>query len=98
MAAAVATPLVGCSDDDAPMEQRDWNSTTLFAASDAAAQDIYYKPLSGYVGDPMPFYDPVAKDFKILYLQDYRPNPVGTYHPIWGVSTTDTRQDRKSVV
>lgn len=89
MAAAAITPLVGCSDNDAPEEQRDWSTTTLFASSDVAAQDIYYKPQSGYVGDPMPFYDPVAKDFKILYLQDYRPNPVGTYHPIWAVSTTD---------
>ena len=89
MAAAAVTPLVGCSDNDDVVEQRDWSTTTLFASSDVAAQDIYYKPQSGYVGDPMPFYDPVAKDFKILYLQDYRPNPVGTYHPIWAVSTTD---------
>ena len=89
MAAATVTPLVGCSDNNDVVEQRDWSTTTLFASSDLAAQDIYYKPQSGYVGDPMPFYDPVAKDFKILYLQDYRPNPVGTYHPIWAVSTTD---------
>ena len=89
MAAAAVAPLTGCSDSDTPSEERDWSTTTLFASTDLAAQDTYYKPYSGYVGDPMPFYDPVAKDFKILYLQDYRPNPVGTYHPIWGVSTTD---------
>ena len=89
MAAAAIMPLAACSDDNNTPEQRDWSTTTLFASSDVAAQDIYYKPQSGYVGDPMPFYDPVAKDFKILYLQDYRPNPVGTYHPIWAVSTTD---------
>lgn len=52
-------------------------------------QNIYYKPAVGYVGDPMPFYDPVAGDFKVLYLQDYRPNQAVTYHPIWGVSTKD---------
>ena len=75
MAAAAVMPLIGCSDNDAVVEQRDWSTTTLFASSDVAAQDIYYKPQSGYVGDPMPFYDPVAKDFKILYLQDYRPIP-----------------------
>ena len=89
MAAAATLPMASCSDNDAPAEERDWSTTTLFASTDKEAQDIYYKPFSGYVGDPMPFYDPVAKDFKILYLQDYRPNPVGTYHPIWGVSTTD---------
>ena len=37
----------------------------------------------------MPLFDPVSKTFKIGYLQDYRPNPVGTYHPIWGVETAD---------
>lgn len=70
-------------------EQKDWSTTTYFNSSDAAAQDTYYKPAVGYVGDPMPFFDPVAGDFKVLYLQDFRPNPEGTYHPIWGVSTKD---------
>ena len=37
----------------------------------------------------MPFYDPVANDFKVMYLQDYRPNQALTYHPIWCVSTSD---------
>lgn len=89
MAAAATMPLAACSDDNNTLEQRDWSTTTIFASSDKVSQDIYYKPQSGYVGDPMPFYDPVAKDFKILYLQDYRPNLPGTYHPIWALSTTD---------
>lgn len=89
MAAAAVAPLTSCSDDDNAPEQRDWSTTTLFASTDLAAQDTYYKPFSGYVADPMPFYDPVAKDFKIMYLQDYRPNPEATYHPFWGVCTTD---------
>lgn len=37
----------------------------------------------------MPFYDPVERNFKVLYLQEYRPNQVDTYHPIWGLSTDD---------
>jgi len=37
----------------------------------------------------MPFFDPVAKNFKVLYLQDYRPNQAVTYHPIWGLETSD---------
>lgn len=82
-------PLTACSDDDNVAEQKDWNNTTYFASSDEQMQTTFYKPYSGYCGDPMPFYDPVGKDFKVLYLQDYRPNPAGTYHPIWCISTTD---------
>ncbi len=40
-------------------------------------------------GRPHALLRPVANDFKVLYLQDYRPNPAGTYHPIWAVSTKD---------
>lgn len=89
--AAMLTAFTGCSDDDDPMlTQRDWSGTTnYFAPTDENKADTYYKPYVGYVGDPMPFYDPVAQDFKVLYLQDYRPNPADTYHPIWGVSTKD---------
>ena len=50
MAAAAVMPLIGCSDNDAVVEQRDWSTTTLFASSDVAAQDIYYKPQSGFRG------------------------------------------------
>ena len=89
LASCLALPLASCSDSDAAPEQKDWSTTTYFNSSDAAAQDTYYQPAVGYVGDPMPFFDPVAGDFKVLYLQDFRPNPEGTYHPIWGVSTKD---------
>ena len=89
--AAMLTAFSGCSDDDDfVLTQRDWSGTTnYFAPTDESKADTYYKPYVGYVGDPMPFYDPVAQDFKVLYLQDYRPNPADTYHPIWGVSTKD---------
>ena len=87
---ALLLPLGSCSDDDSPvLTQKDWDDTaTYFAPTDEMTFGTYYKPYVGYVGDPMPFYDPVAQDFKVLYLQDYRPNPE-TYHPIWGVSTKD---------
>lgn len=88
-AATMALPLVGCSSDDVPTYTKDWDNATYFKSADEKLQATYYKPYSGYVGDPMPFYDPVARDFKILYLQDYRPNPAATYHPIRAVSTTD---------
>ena len=91
LAALMITSFSSCSDDNAPvLTQKDWDgTTTYFASADAMKFDTYYKPSVGYVGDPMPFYDPQAKDFKIMYLQEYRPNQAGTYHPIWAVSTQD---------
>ncbi|MGN1239759.1 MAG: glycoside hydrolase domain-containing protein [Paludibacteraceae bacterium] len=83
--------LSACSEQRiAPVPERDWENTTyLFASSDEPTSDTYYRPYAGYVGDVMPLYDPLSKTFKIGYLQDFRPNPVGTYHPIWGVETAD---------
>ena len=91
LAALMITSFSSCSDDNDPvLTQKDWDGTsTYFASADAMKFDTYYKPSVGYVGDPMPFYDPQAKDFKIMYLQEYRPNQAGTYHPIWAVSTQD---------
>ena len=71
------------------LTQKDWQGTATYFASTDEQFTTYYKPAVGYVGDPMPFYDPVEQNFKILYLQDFRPNPANTYHPIWGVSTKD---------
>ena len=89
--ASAMLALTACSNNDEPViTDRNLSGTTsYFPSSDASKQDIYYKPAVGYIGDPMPFFDPVAQDFKILYLQDCRPNPALTYHPIWGVSTKD---------
>lgn len=90
LSAIALSTLTSCSDDDPIITDKNLKGTdTYFASSDAQKQDIYYKPYVGYVGDPMPFYDPVENDFKVLYLQDYRPNQAVTYHPIWAVSTTD---------
>lgn len=91
LTAMLFTSFCSCSDDNNPvLTQKDWDGTaTYFASTDENTFGTYYKPYVGYVGDPMPFYDPVEKDFKILYLQDFRPNQAGTYHPIWGVSTKD---------
>ena len=88
-AAMTMISLSACGESEPLLTQRDWNADNLyFASSDMQKQDIFYKPQVGCVGDPMPFFDPVARDFKILYLQDYRPNGE-TYHPIWAVSTSD---------
>lgn len=88
--ASAMTSLSACSDDDPVITDRGLaSSTEYFSSPDAQKQDIYYKPYVGHVGDPMPFFDPVAGDFKIMYLQDYRPNQAVTYHPIWCVSSPD---------
>ena len=51
---------------------------------------LFFQPDNGDVGDPMPFYDPKARDFKVMYLQNDIPNRTrGVFHPIWGVKTAD---------
>ena len=55
-----------------PEEQKDWENTTVyFPSSDEPVSTTYYKPSAGSVGDPLPFYDPVAKEYKILYLHNF---------------------------
>ena len=87
LALAALMSLGSCNDDDPILTQKDWDGTATYFASTDEQFSTYYKPYVGYVGDPMPFYDPVEQNFKILYLQEFRPNQEATYHPIWGVST-----------
>lgn len=90
LAALVALAATACTDSEPATPGRDIAATdTWLDSPEAPLQQLYYKPYVGYVGDPMPFFDPVARDFKIMYLQDFRPNQAFTYHPIWGVSTKD---------
>ena len=83
--------LTACSDDDISGDPaKDWNvTTTSFASTDAQGFNTYYMPAIGRVGDPMPFYDQKAGDFKVLYLQEFDNNMDKRFHPIWGVSTKD---------
>ncbi|MBQ9339967.1 MAG: DUF4975 domain-containing protein [Paludibacteraceae bacterium] len=81
--------LAGCS-NEVQQEQKDWDGTTAqYASVDEKQSTTYYKPYAGFIGDPMPFFDPQTETFKVLYLQEYRPNMAGTYHPFWGVETKD---------
>ncbi len=90
MMAAAAFLFISCDSPVRGDEPRDWQAEgAFFNSSDEQITTTYYKPYTGYVGDPMPFYDPQSKTFKVPYLLEYRPNPTGTYHPIWGVETTD---------
>ena len=86
-----AFALTACSDDDFTGDpSKDWDgTTTFFAPTDAQGFGTYYMPSVGRVGDPMPFYDQRAGDFKVLYLQEFDNNMSHRFHPIWAVSTTD---------
>ena len=79
-----------CSDDNfGPDPDKDWIGTTnFFDSSEEAGFQTYYTPAIGRCGDPMPFYDQKAGDFKVLYLQEYDNNGA-CYHPFWAVSTRD---------
>lgn len=86
-----ALTLTACNGEkfegDAP---KDWNGTTsFFTPTEDASFSTYYKPEIGRVGDPMPFYDQKAGEFKILYLQEFNNNDPYCFHPFYGVSTKD---------
>ena len=86
-----ASVLTACSDDKyGPDAPKDWAGTSaFFTPTDEQGFQTYYTPAIGRVGDPMPFYDQKAGDFKVLYLQEYENNATYNYHPIWGVATSD---------
>ena len=83
--------MTACSDDDfGPDPSKDWDGTTaFFESAEEAGFLTYYNPAIGRCGDPMPFYDQKAGEFKVLYLQEYENNPTYTFHPFWAVSTKD---------
>ena len=85
-----ATAITSCSDDTyGPDPEKNWSGTTeTFIPTDEKGFRTYYNPAIGRCGDPMPFYDQKAQEFKVLYLQEYDNNGA-CYHPYWGVSTTD---------
>ena len=86
-----ATVLTACSDDDVTGDApKDWSgTTTAFTSIDEKGFSTYYTPAVGRVGDPMPFYDKKAGNFKVLYLQEFDNNLSHRFHPMWGVATKD---------
>jgi len=88
---AFGATLTGCSDKDIVGDPaRDWAGTTQqFVTDDEKSFSTYYTPAIGRVGDPMPFYDQKAGNFKVLYLQEYVNNLSHRFHPFWAVQTTD---------
>lgn len=55
--------------------------TTRAYVPELPQQYTYFTPQAGYVGDPVPFYDPLTHQFRVMFLADYRPN-LATYHPL----------------
>ena len=86
-----ALSLAACSEDHyAGDPAKEWSATTeSFNSTEEAGYNTYWKPAVGRVGDPMPFYDAKAGEFKVLYLQEFDNNDRWCYHPIYGVSTVD---------
>lgn len=85
-----AVALTACSDDTyAPDAEKDWaGTTTFFSPTEESGFSTYYKPAIGRCGDPMPFYDEEAGEFKVYYLQEYDNNGA-SYHPIVSLATKD---------
>lgn len=83
--------LTACSDDTfGPDPEKNWTGTTnAVVSSDEQGFSTYFTPAIGRVGDPMPFYDKKAGNFKVMYLQEYEKNPSFRFHPIWAVETAD---------
>lgn len=82
--------LAGCQQKEQNVPERDWSSVEdIFSTQEEPLQTTYYKPYVGYCGDPMPFYDAKNKSFCVYYLQETDKNNIATYHPIWGLRTTD---------
>ena len=63
-----------------------WIALCAFAGG---PNGYYYQPSAGWCGDPMPYYDDNAHAFRIYYLQEFRPNDLATYHPVYAVETRD---------
>jgi beta-fructofuranosidase len=82
--------VVSCSEDTYdPDPAKNWAGTSgRFESTDAKAFGTYYSPAIGRCGDVMPFWDPKAQEFKVLYLKEDSKNGA-FYHPFWGISTKD---------
>ena len=61
LAALMVLPLTGCSSEDNPVTEKNWDNTIYFKSTDEQKQDTYYKPYSGYVGDPCRFLTPYQR-------------------------------------
>ncbi|GAB1416375.1 DUF4975 domain-containing protein [Paludibacter sp.] len=63
-------------------------TTVCRTVQETGAYTTLYKPQTGYVGDPMPFYNETDNSYYLFFLQDWR-NGAPTDHPIYFTKTTD---------
>ena len=90
LAGVALAATLACSKENYGDAPKAWDETgEYFASADEKGFSTYYTPAIGRVGDPMPFYDSKAGEFKVLYLQEFDNNATYNFHPIWGVSTQD---------
>lgn len=87
---ATLVMLPSCNDTAyLPDPEKDWAGTTsVFAPVEEQGFSTYYTPALGRCGDPMPFYDKKAGEYRVMYLQDYDQNG-DSYHLFWCVRTKD---------
>ena len=90
LAGVALAATLACTKENYGDAPKPWDETAnYFASADEKGFSTYYTPAIGRVGDPMPFYDSKAGEFKVLYLQEFDNNATYNFHPIWGVSTQD---------
>lgn len=63
-------------------------TTNVRSIQESGSYYTFYKPLSGYVGDPMTYYNEADKTYYVYFLQDWR-NGAPTDHPIYCTTTKD---------
>ena len=90
LAGVALAATLACTKENYGDAPKPWDETAnYFASADEKGFSTYYTPAIGRVGDPMPFYDSKAGEFKVLYLQEFDNNATYNFHPIWGVGTKD---------
>ncbi|MCD8071584.1 MAG: hypothetical protein LUE10_00060 [Alistipes sp.] len=83
---AAAAFFAACSDsDDTPGGGGIDITTDFIAAGKKGGYDIHFKPLSGWFGDPIPYY--AQGEFYVYYLHDWRTIYPAFLHP-WHLVTS----------
>jgi len=82
------TSCVGVNTPVPPETSEIDTTTTIRTIQETGGYATLYKPQSGYVGDPMPYYNESDNTFYVFFLQDWR-NGAPTDHPIYCTKTAD---------
>lgn len=79
-----------CKEDVEPIVNAPAYDTTtnVRVISESGTYSTFFKPQTGYVGDPMTYYNQTDGNYYVYYLQDWR-NGAPTDHPIYCTTTKD---------